>query len=98
MRSSGATCLLTRLTASSPWSIRRPTSWSASRRLESSRYGDDGAQGALLMTFELGVYSFGNTPRTADGGYGTSAQAIRDVLEAVHLAEEVGLDFFGFGE
>lgn len=50
------------------------------------------------MTFELGVYSFGNTPRTADGGYGTTAQAIRDVLEAVRLAEEVGLDFFGFGE
>jgi alkanesulfonate monooxygenase SsuD/methylene tetrahydromethanopterin reductase-like flavin-dependent oxidoreductase (luciferase family) len=50
------------------------------------------------MTFELGVYSFGNTPRTAGGGYGPTAQAIRDVLEAVHVAEEVGLDFFGFGE
>jgi alkanesulfonate monooxygenase SsuD/methylene tetrahydromethanopterin reductase-like flavin-dependent oxidoreductase (luciferase family) len=50
------------------------------------------------MTFELGVYSFGNTPRTADGGYGATAQTIRNVLEAVHLAEEVGLDFFGFGE
>src|SRR3954470_15047296 len=48
--------------------------------------------------FELGVYTFGNTPRTADGGYGPTAQAIRDALEAVHLAEEVGLDFFGFGE
>ncbi len=49
-------------------------------------------------TFELGVYTFGNTPRTADGGYGSTAQAIRDVLEAVHVAEEVGLDVFGFGE
>lgn len=49
-------------------------------------------------TFELGVYSFGNTPHSADGGYGSTAQAIRDVLEAVHVAEEVGLDFFGFGE
>jgi hypothetical protein len=37
------------------------------------------------MTLQLGVYSFGNTPRTADGGYGTTAQAIRDLLEAVHL-------------
>lgn len=46
----------------------------------------------------LGVYSFGKTPRTADGGYGPTAQAIRDVLEAVHVAEEVALDFFGFGE
>ena len=50
------------------------------------------------MTFELGVYTFGNTPRTADGGYGPTAQAIRDALEAVRVAEEVGLDFFGFGE
>ncbi len=50
------------------------------------------------MTFELGVYTFGNTPRTAGGGYGATAQAIRDVLEAVHVAEEVGLDFLGLGE
>src|SRR3954465_3724547 len=50
------------------------------------------------MTLELGVYSFGNTPRTADGGYGPTAQAVRDVLEAVQLAEQVGLDFFGVGE
>ena len=50
------------------------------------------------MTLQLGVYSFGNTPRTDDGSYGPTAQAIRNVLEAVHLAEEVGLDFFGFGE
>src|SRR5215217_696177 len=48
--------------------------------------------------FELGVYTFGNTPRTADGGYGPTAKAIRDALEAVHVAEAVGLDFFGFGE
>lgn len=48
--------------------------------------------------FELGIYSFGNTPRRADGQYQPTAQAIRDVLEAVKLAEEVGLDFFGFGE
>ena len=50
------------------------------------------------MTLELGLYSFGNTPRTPDGGYGPTAQAVRDVLEAVRLAEDVGLDFFGFGE
>src|SRR5256714_10635261 len=48
--------------------------------------------------FELGVYTFGNTPRNADGGYGATAQAIRNALEAVQMAEEVGLDFFGFGE
>lgn len=48
--------------------------------------------------FQLGVYTFGNTPRTTGGGYGATAQAIRDALEAVHVAEGVGLDFFGFGE
>src|SRR3954463_6529595 len=53
---------------------------------------------AAANNFELGVYSFGNTPRTASGGFGPTAQAIRDVLEAVHVAEQVGLDFFGFGE
>lgn len=52
----------------------------------------------MTTRFELGVYSFGNTPRTADGSPGNTAQAIRDVLEGVHVAEEVGLDFFGFGE
>ncbi len=45
------------------------------------------------MSFELGIYTFGNTPET-----GATAQAIRDALEAVHVAEEVGLDYFGFGE
>ncbi|MET7526050.1 LLM class flavin-dependent oxidoreductase [Streptomyces sp900116325] len=50
------------------------------------------------MTFELGVYSFGNTPRLADGSRGPTAQAIRDVLEAIKLADEVGLDYFGVGE
>ena len=49
-------------------------------------------------TFELGVYTFGNTPRTAEGGFGPTAQAVRDALEAVHVAEQAGLDFFGFGE
>src|SRR3954470_13767632 len=48
--------------------------------------------------FELGVYTFGNTPRNENGGYGSTAEAIRNVLEAVKLTEEVGLDYFGFGE
>jgi alkanesulfonate monooxygenase SsuD/methylene tetrahydromethanopterin reductase-like flavin-dependent oxidoreductase (luciferase family) len=50
------------------------------------------------MSLEFGVYSFGHTPRTPDSGYGPTAQAVRDVLEAVKLAEDAGLDFFGFGE
>jgi len=52
----------------------------------------------LNKTFELGVYTFGNTPRNEDSSYGSTAKAIRNVLEAVKLAEEVGLDYFGFGE
>ena len=50
------------------------------------------------MTLDLGVYSFGNTPRTGAGGYGPTRQAIRHALEAAQLADHVGLDFFGFGE
>ncbi|MFJ3633315.1 LLM class flavin-dependent oxidoreductase [Streptomyces sp. NPDC090112] len=50
------------------------------------------------MTFELGVHSFGNTPRLADGSRGPTAQAVRDVLESIKLADEVGLDHFGVGE
>src|SRR3954469_23623018 len=51
----------------------------------------------LRKNFELGVYTFGNTPHR-HGEYGSTAQAIRNALEAVRLAEDVGLDFFGFGE
>lgn len=50
------------------------------------------------MTFELGVYSFGNTPRTDIVGRGPTAQAVRNLLEAIRLADEVGLDVFGVGE
>lgn len=52
----------------------------------------------ISKRFELGVYTFGNTPRTAEGGYGPTAQAMRDALQAAQLADQVGLDFFGFGE
>lgn len=50
------------------------------------------------MTLELGVYSFGNTPRSAESGHGPTARASREVLEAVRVSEEAGPDFFGFGE
>jgi hypothetical protein len=45
------------------------------------------------MTLQLGAYSFGNTPRNADGSLGNTPQAIRDVLEAIRLTEKPGLDF-----
>src|ERR1700690_4067997 len=50
------------------------------------------------MAFQLGVYSFGNTPLEPNGTTGRTRQAIRDLIEALHLAEAVGRDFFGIGE
>ncbi|WP_026531367.1 LLM class flavin-dependent oxidoreductase [Haematomicrobium sanguinis] len=47
---------------------------------------------------ELGVYSFGNTPINEDGTWGSTAQAQRNLVEAIELADKVGLDFFGIGE
>ena len=48
---------------------------------------------------ELGVYSFGDVqrdPRT--GALGSTAAAQRNLLEAIQLADQVGLDYFGIGE
>jgi len=50
------------------------------------------------MAFQVGIYSFGNTPLLEGKRLGPTSQAIRDVLEAIRLAEQVGLDFFGLGE
>lgn len=48
---------------------------------------------------ELGIYSFGNVQQDpATGELGSTAQAMRDLLEAIQLADEVGLDYFGVGE
>lgn len=48
---------------------------------------------------QLGVYSFGSLARNPQTGVrATTAQAMRDLLEAIVLADEVGLDYFGIGE
>ncbi|WP_104665931.1 LLM class flavin-dependent oxidoreductase [Ensifer adhaerens] len=48
---------------------------------------------------ELGIYSFGDVQRdTATGELGSTAQATRNLLEAIQLADQVGLDYFGIGE
>lgn len=39
-----------------------------------------------------------NVQRNAGGTLGSTAQAIRNLLEAICLADEVGLDYFGVGE
>ena len=48
---------------------------------------------------EFGVYTFGDIhrdPRT--GEQATAGQRLKDILERVRLADQVGLHYFGFGE
>jgi alkanesulfonate monooxygenase SsuD/methylene tetrahydromethanopterin reductase-like flavin-dependent oxidoreductase (luciferase family) len=47
---------------------------------------------------ELGVYSFGDTQRNPDGSLRPTAEAIRNLHEAIVLADQAGLDYFGVGE
>src|SRR3982074_3152947 len=48
---------------------------------------------------ELGLYSFRDVQRDPrPGQLGSTAQATRNLLEAIKLADDVGLDFFGIGE
>jgi alkanesulfonate monooxygenase SsuD/methylene tetrahydromethanopterin reductase-like flavin-dependent oxidoreductase (luciferase family) len=47
---------------------------------------------------KIGVYSFGHQARRPDGSLASTSQSIADLMEGVRLADEVGLDFFGFGE
>ncbi len=48
---------------------------------------------------ELGIYSFGEaTPDPVTGHSISQGQRIRDLLEEVELADQVGLDVFGVGE
>lgn len=47
---------------------------------------------------ELGLDTFGDVTRTADGKPQHHAQVIRDVVEEAVLADELGVDFIGLGE
>lgn len=47
---------------------------------------------------ELGVYSFGDTQRNPDGTLRSTAEAIRNLFEAIIVADRAGLDYFGVGE
>lgn len=47
---------------------------------------------------QLGIYSFGDVQRQRDGSLGPTSEGIANLLEAIQLADEVGLDFFGVGE
>jgi len=46
---------------------------------------------------ELGVFSFGDVQRK-NGKLGPTHESITNLLEAIQLADNVGLDFFGVGE
>jgi len=48
---------------------------------------------------EIGIYTFAETtPDPATGEVISSAQRLRDLMEQVELADQVGLDVFGIGE
>ncbi|MCB0046965.1 MAG: LLM class flavin-dependent oxidoreductase [Caldilineaceae bacterium] len=49
--------------------------------------------------FEIGLYSFAElTPDPATGAMTSPAERIANLMEAVELADQVGLDVFGLGE
>ena len=48
---------------------------------------------------ELGLYTFAErTPDARTGHLISAAQRLRDLMEEVELADQVGLDVFGVGE
>jgi probable LLM family oxidoreductase len=48
---------------------------------------------------ELGVYSFGDVQKDpATGKLGSTAEAMRNLVEAIRVADQAGLDYFGVGE
>lgn len=55
-----------------------------------------GARMHTLSPMEIGVYTFGDTDLS--GGAPAAAQRLRDLIEEIELAEQVGLDVFGVGE
>jgi len=52
----------------------------------------------MADSLELGLDTFGDVTRRADGSSTSYAQVIRDVVEEGTLADRVGVDFFGVGE
>src|SRR5215218_8863355 len=47
---------------------------------------------------ELGVYTFGERTADASGAIVSPQQRVRDLVEEIELADQVGLDVFGVGE
>ncbi|WP_426976453.1 LLM class flavin-dependent oxidoreductase [Pseudarthrobacter sp. O4] len=47
---------------------------------------------------EIGAYSFGDTPLNPDGSHRSTAEALRNLFDAIVHADAAGLDYFGVGE
>src|ERR1700758_5768380 len=47
---------------------------------------------------ELGIYTFGELSADATGRTVSPEERLRDVIEEIELADQVGLDVFGVGE
>jgi probable LLM family oxidoreductase len=52
----------------------------------------------MTTRLELGLDTFGDVTRDADGRPRSHAQVIRDVIEEAVLADSLGIDFIGLGE
>jgi probable LLM family oxidoreductase len=52
----------------------------------------------MNSTIDLGLDTFGDITRRADGTVVSHAQVIRDVIDEAVLADELGVDFIGVGE
>ncbi|HEX6314218.1 MAG TPA: LLM class flavin-dependent oxidoreductase [Gemmatimonadaceae bacterium] len=51
-----------------------------------------------MTTLELGLDTFGDMTRAADGSPLPHARVLRDIIEEAVLADSLGIDFFGVGE
>lgn len=52
-----------------------------------------------MKPFELGLYSFAElTPDPLSGNKISPEQRLKDLIESIELADQVGLDVFGLGE
>jgi alkanesulfonate monooxygenase SsuD/methylene tetrahydromethanopterin reductase-like flavin-dependent oxidoreductase (luciferase family) len=47
---------------------------------------------------EIGAYSFGDTQLNPDGSLRSTAEAVKNLFDAIVVADNVGLDYFGVGE
>jgi probable LLM family oxidoreductase len=53
---------------------------------------------STVAPFEIGIFSFGELTRGADGASIPAADRLRDLLEWARVADQAGLDVFGVGE